>query len=93
MFPSIPDRDPYPYGTWVDGVRVGWWNGRCKSCFLKRTAEGQDPCITNLPGVKAACCGHGETLAYCAWEDGMVKHWEKINDKFQEIEWPKDNRV
>ena len=93
MFPNMPDRDPYPYGTWVGGVRVGWWNGRCKSCFMKRTTEGHDPCIANLPEVKNACCGHGETSAYCDWEDGVIKYWKKVEDKFQEIEWLKDNRV
>ncbi len=83
----MDDRDPYPYGTWVNGIRVGWWNGRCKRCFIQRTAGGHDPCISNLPGVKAACCGHGETLAYCAWEDGVVKHWEEVAGKFQEVEF------
>ena len=85
--PTFLDRDPYPYGTWVGGVRVGWWNGRCKSCFQQRTEQGHDPCIANLPGVKSACCGHGETLAYCAWEDGTVKHWCKVGVKFEELEF------
>ena len=72
------DADPYQYGTWIGGIRVGWWNGRCKACFRTRTPEGHDPCIANLPGVKNACCGHGgETTAYCEWEDGVVEYWQE----------------
>lgn len=31
----------------------------CKVCHLPPTHEGHDPCISNLPGIAYACCGHG----------------------------------
>lgn len=30
---------------------------RCSAC--QPTPEGHDPCIANIPGAIAACCGHG----------------------------------
>jgi len=32
---------------------------KCPRCKQSETPEGADPCIANLPGVIAACCGHG----------------------------------
>ena len=32
----------------------------CPKCLKFPTENGHDPCIRNLPGVKHACCGHGE---------------------------------
>jgi hypothetical protein len=37
---------------------------RCPKCKKRATALGHDPCIANLPGVVAACCGHGVEEAY-----------------------------
>lgn len=35
-------------------------NGRpCKRCGQLPTPDGHDACIGKLPGVTAACCGHG----------------------------------
>lgn len=31
----------------------------CLACGQLRSLEGHDPCISNLPGVRFACCGHG----------------------------------
>ena len=31
----------------------------CKRCGKLATPEGYDACLGHLPGVKAACCGHG----------------------------------
>ena len=42
----------------------------CPQCGKTETAEGHDPCIANLPGVKFACCGHGVEEAYIIFEDG-----------------------
>ena len=44
----------------------------CKLCGLERTAEGHDPCIANLPGVKSACCGHGVSDSHVVLNDGRV---------------------
>jgi len=44
----------------------------CSLCGGKRTEDGHDPCIANLPGVSNACCGHGVKDAYVAFENGLV---------------------
>ncbi len=44
----------------------------CPKCGLKRTAEGYDPCIAGLPGVKSACCGHGVEPGYVRFVDDRV---------------------
>jgi hypothetical protein len=52
----------------------------CASCGLKRRPDGQDPCIPNLPGVRGACCGHGQGWGYIEFENGT-----SIFGDFQEI--------
>ena len=39
---------------------------------MKRTPEGHDPCIANLPGVVFACCGHGVKEGYVCFESGTI---------------------
>jgi len=46
--------------------------GSCPECQKYRTNEGHDPCIANLPGVANACCGHGGSGGYAAFEDGRI---------------------
>lgn len=53
--------EPVPYGP---GER------RCPLCGEMPTPEGHDPCIANLPGVTAACCGHGVEPGYVTFETG-----------------------
>ena len=31
----------------------------CGQCGRRSTPEGHDGCLGTLPGVRAACCGHG----------------------------------
>jgi len=33
----------------------------CKQCGKHPAEDEHDPCIANLPGVRNACCGHGDT--------------------------------
>ena len=51
-----------------------WENGwSCPSCKAVRTDE-VDPCLTLLPGVKFACCGHGgkgANYGYIYFENGV----------------------
>jgi len=47
-----------------------WIKGRCAKCHERRTPDGHDPCIANLPGVQFACCGHGVEDGYVMFEDG-----------------------
>ena len=43
----------------------------CGRCRKSSTPEGHDGCLVTLPGVLAACCGHGrEAEAYVSLEDG-----------------------
>jgi len=42
----------------------------CPLCGELPTPEGHDPCIASLPGVKAACCGHGVEPGYVVFETG-----------------------
>ncbi len=48
----------------------------CARCGKFPTAEGHDPCIANLPGVRAACCGHG-FQGYIMFEDGRTIRWPR----------------
>ncbi len=32
----------------------------CGHCYKRSTVEGHDACLGTLPGVKNACCGHGQ---------------------------------
>ena len=48
----------------------------CKRCGRKPTKEGHDACLKNLPGVKFACCGHGEQPGYIMFTDGRVLRGE-----------------
>ncbi len=41
----------------------------CNHCGMYRGDNGHDPCISNLPGVHAACCGHGVSSGYIMFED------------------------
>ena len=50
--------------------------GLCCHCRLPRTEKGHDPCIANLPGVVAACCGHGIYPGYFLFKDRThVRVW------------------
>ena len=44
---------------YLDGISVKE-NRPCIKCNQKETKDGHDPCISNLPGVINACCGHGK---------------------------------
>jgi hypothetical protein len=44
----------------------------CTKRGRRRTAQGHDPCIANLPGVKNACCGHGIEPGYIQFENGIT---------------------
>jgi hypothetical protein len=36
------------------------------------TPEGHDAYLGTLPGVSAACCGHGKEEGYVLFESGLV---------------------
>lgn len=56
---------------WVDtGEPVGLGMRPCARCGQMPAEEGHDACVGTLPGVKAACCGHGVSTPYVLFEDG-----------------------
>jgi hypothetical protein len=63
-------------GRWIHRDSKGRFisdkNLKCPKCGKEQTAEGHDPCIANLPGVKNACCGHGNKKGYVMFENGLT---------------------
>lgn len=53
----------------------------CPKCNKKPTKEGHDPCLGELPGVKAACCGHGVDKGYIFFEDGVHIEFDNVSIK------------
>jgi len=56
----------------------------CPKCGKMQTKEGHDHCISNLPGVKYACCGHGKKMGgkstgYISFIDGTVIRFDLIS--------------
>lgn len=65
-------------GYWTRG---NWVEGRddregkampCARCGHLPNKKGHDWCIRNLPGVRFACCGHGEQDGYIMFENGIT---------------------
>ncbi len=58
------------WGRWVyvdDGMPADDSKRPCPRCARFPTSEGYDACLGHIPGVKAACCGHG------VWGGGTVR--------------------
>ncbi len=56
---------------------------RCRVCKARRTKEGHDPCLGTLPGVLAACCGHGDVRrSYLLLSDMTIirGHFDHVKD-------------
>jgi len=68
-------------------VKNNWEKRPCGKCNEYITADGHDPCIANLPGVRNACCGHGEdSSAYVQFDDGRYASGEKAISVFKELQ-------
>lgn len=48
----------------------------CGFCGREYQEGDHDPCIRDLPGVKFACCGHGERTGYVSFENGVYIEFE-----------------
>lgn len=44
----------------------------CTRCGHLPTKKGHDWCIRNMPGVRHACCGHGEQDGYIMFKNGVT---------------------
>ena len=53
----------------------------CNHCGMYRGDNGHDPCISSLPGVHAACCGHGVSSGYIMFEDRSIIKMNLISVK------------
>jgi hypothetical protein len=53
---------------------------QCPHCNRYPTRRGHDPCLGNLSGAAAACCGHGVEDGYIRFEGGIT-----LRGKFEHI--------
>ena len=58
----------YEDGTLIDDTP----KRKCPKCNAFPTEDGHDACISNLPGVRNACCGHGQEEGYIQFNDDTV---------------------
>lgn len=59
----------------------------CKRCGKMPTEEGHDACLGNIPGVVAACCGHGIEDPYVLTEGGIVSEIPGMYTKKFSSQW------
>jgi hypothetical protein len=72
--PAYVDEDVPAYKYKDDDSLVGIGGNKvCPKC-KKSPADfgGHDPCISNLPGVWRACCGHGVKKGHIKFTNGVV---------------------
>lgn len=60
---------------YADNGRIADHDRPCVQCGEMPTGEGHDACLGYIPGVAAACCGHGV-------EDGMIL-WQNRPDGYR----------
>jgi len=49
----------------------------CPRCSKMPTPEGCDACLGYIPGVEAACCGHGVAKPYFIYKDDTFNNKEE----------------
>ncbi|RTL01285.1 MAG: hypothetical protein EKK57_05050 [Proteobacteria bacterium] len=52
----------------------------CVKCNRFRNSDDTDPCLGKLPGVKAACCGHGVCDGYIFFENGTIIRFGSVKE-------------
>ena len=64
----------------------------CVKCGLLATKDGHDPCISNLPDVDYACCGHGLSfdkvgyqIPYIKYTDGNVVRFNTTEELLKHV--------
>lgn len=84
MVKSVDTRDLKSLGETHAGS-IPAERTKCRVCRLERLANGHDPCIPNLPGVKYACCGHGG-LGYIYFTNGVVIRFPSLYEVSHRID-------
>lgn len=65
-------------------VTSTWKDRPCGHCGKKSTPDGHDACISGLPDVMNACCGHGDLGdAWAQFDDGRHIQGQEAVDFFQ----------
>lgn len=60
----------------------------CKVCKKRVNTLFPDPCLGTLPGVRYACCGHGEPEGgYIMFENGTTIYFQPtfITDAYSDV--------
>lgn len=71
--PMYFDGEVWRYEDTGEPTADGWRDRPCGECDRHPTPEGHDPCLGELPGVRNACCGHGDRReAYVQFENGVT---------------------
>lgn len=71
---------------WDDDSPVDDQERPCIRCGkIPGESGGDDPCLGHLPGVKAACCGHGAWRGYIMFTDGTVVTFNSKSTKIDKI--------
>lgn len=64
------DGQEFRYSDNHESTVATWKERPCGHCGLHNTPEGHDGCLGTLPGVRNACCGHGQVRgAYIQFND------------------------
>lgn len=58
----------------------------CPLCLYPLEEYEHDPCMKNLPGVKNACCGHGEQVAYATLESNFCLRGKALKTYLMKVE-------
>jgi len=67
------DTGYWSRGHWIEGLEdLAGKDIPCKRCGNLPTKFGHDFCIRSLPGVRYACCGHGEQDGYIMFTNGVT---------------------
>lgn len=68
--PIVYEDGEWRYQDTGEPTLAGWKDRSCGLCGEGQMDEGYDPCLGGLPGVRNACCGHGNAEeAYVQFAD------------------------
>lgn len=81
------DGEQWRYTDTGEPTAATWHERPCGECGLHPTPEGHDPCLGTLPGVRNACCGHGDPdEAYIEFDCGVVVRGFVVAERQKQLE-------